>query len=111
MKMDGESSVRAAAVDPNAMEQMGREQEQAVGGGIVMFSLHQIIHIAFQKEIDLIEIVAMQGIFRGDIFRHIIAVADLLGIHGKIGIHAVPPGDRYAFARICRLKSGWQSGH
>ena len=62
MKMDGISPVRHVAVNPHAMKAVRRKKQQAARRGAVLFSLHQIVRIPFQKEIDLIKIVAMQGI-------------------------------------------------
>ena len=62
MKMDGISPVGHVAINPHAVKTVRGKKQQAARRGAVLLSFHQIVRIPFQKEIDLIKIVAMQGI-------------------------------------------------
>ena len=102
MKMDGISPVGHVAVNPHAVKTVRGKKQQAARRGAVLLSFHQIVRIPFQKEIDLIKIVAMQGIGFHCLPGGAVAEADLLRIdmciaHGLfsvfifIRVHFLPP--------------------
>lgn len=87
MKMDGKPFVGFSSVYFYPVELMGGQQQKAVGRGLILPALHQIVHVPVQEEIDLVKIVTMKEIVLRSLIAFPVAEADLIRMYKSGWIH------------------------